>query len=289
MLDDAVLEDPARERAEGAVRAAGGGAQGDAGTRALGSRRACRLTGHSSEDREARARARLPRDPRPDARDRRRAPPLRHPWIGLTLEREGVATDRKTLRRLHEEEGLAVRRRGRKRATGTREPMPVPAAPGERRSLDLRADVFGPGRRFARHRPRTDGGPRLALAVIDDHTRECPALAADTSISGERVGLLGSTPWSGSTGRAGDHRQRQRNRTHEPRDPALAGQGRGRPAPTSPRASRPGTPSSRASTGASGTNASTSASSTASPTPAASSRAGGATATMRGLTRPRVA
>ena len=101
---------------------------------------------------------------------------------------DGGQPDRKPLRRLHEEEGLAVRRRGRKRATGTREPMPAPAAPGERRSLDLRADVFGPGRRLARHRPRTDGGQWPALAEIDDHTRECPALAADTSISGERVG-----------------------------------------------------------------------------------------------------
>lgn len=49
------------------------------------------------------------------------------------------------------------------------------------------ADVFGAGRRFARHRPRTDGGPWLALAVIHDHTRECLALVVDTSISGARV------------------------------------------------------------------------------------------------------
>ena len=83
----------------------------------------------------------------------------------------------KKLRRLYREEGLAVRRqRGRKRATGTREPMPVPAAPGERWSLDFLSDVFGPGRRFR------------ILAVIDDHTRECLALVADTSISGARVG-----------------------------------------------------------------------------------------------------
>lgn len=53
--------------------------------------------------------------------------------------------------------------------------MPVPTGPGERRSLDFLADVFGPGRRFR------------ILAIIDDHTRECLALVADTSISGARV------------------------------------------------------------------------------------------------------
>ena len=97
--------------------------------------------------------------------------------IGLMLEREGVVMNHKKLRRLYREEGLTVRRRrGRKHATGTREPMPVPAAPGERWSLDFLSDVFGPGRRFR------------ILAVIDDHTRECLALVADTSISGARVG-----------------------------------------------------------------------------------------------------
>ena len=45
----------------------------------------------------------------------------------------------------------------------------------ERWSLGFLADVFGSGRRFR------------ILAVIDDHTRECLALVADTSISGARV------------------------------------------------------------------------------------------------------
>ena len=96
--------------------------------------------------------------------------------IGLMLEREGIVMNHKKLRRLYAEEGLAVkRRRGRKRATGTREPMPVPAGPCVRWSLDFLSDVFGPGRRFR------------ILAVIDDYTRECLALVADTSISGQRV------------------------------------------------------------------------------------------------------
>ena len=96
--------------------------------------------------------------------------------IGLMLEREGVVMNHKKLRRLYREEGLAVkRRRGRKRATGTREPMPVPSGPGERWSLDFLADSFGDARRFR------------ILAIIDDYTRENLALVADTSLSGGRV------------------------------------------------------------------------------------------------------
>ena len=92
------------------------------------------------------------------------------------LEREGITMNHKKLRRLYREEGLAVkRRRGRKRATGTREPMPEPTGPGVRWSLDFVSDVFAPARRFR------------MLCVIDDYTRECLALVADTSLSGARV------------------------------------------------------------------------------------------------------
>ena len=142
----------------------------------LSQRRACRLVG---VDAKTVRRERVPDYPeirtrmRAIAAERRR---FGYRRIGLMLEREGIVMNHKRLRRLYKEEGLAVRRRrGRKRATGTREPMPVLAAPGERWSLDFLADVFGPGRRFR------------ILAVIDDHTRECLALVADTSISGARV------------------------------------------------------------------------------------------------------
>ena len=96
--------------------------------------------------------------------------------IGVMLEREGIVMNHKKLRRLYREEGLAVkRRRGRKRSTGTREPMTLPTAPSKRWSLDFLSDVFGQGRRFR------------ILAVADDFTRECLALVPDTSISGTRV------------------------------------------------------------------------------------------------------
>ena len=139
-------------------------------------RRACRLVG---VDPKTVRRERTPDCPeirqrmREIASERRR---FGYRRIGQMLEREGVAMNHKKLRRLYREEGLSVRRRrGRKRATGTREPMPIPNGPGERWSLDFLADTFGDVRRFR------------ILAVIDDYTRECLALIADTSISGARV------------------------------------------------------------------------------------------------------
>jgi len=82
----------------------------------------------------------------------------------------------KKLFRLYREEGLAVRRRrGRKRATGTRAPMTVPDRPNQRWSLDFLSDALSWGRKF-----------RL-LAVVDDFTREALALVVDTSIGGARL------------------------------------------------------------------------------------------------------
>ncbi|WP_337960739.1 DDE-type integrase/transposase/recombinase, partial [Aeromonas hydrophila] len=78
--------------------------------------------------------------------------------------------------RLYREERLTVRRRGgRKRALGTRAPMTVPLLPNDRWSLDFVSDQMTDGRRFR------------ILTVVDDCSRECLALVADTSLSGARV------------------------------------------------------------------------------------------------------
>jgi len=96
--------------------------------------------------------------------------------IGLLLERRGMLMNPKKLYRLYREEGLSVRRRrGRKRARGTRTPMPLAMLPNQRWSLDFVADTFGASRKFR------------ILAVIDDCCRENLCLVADTSISGARV------------------------------------------------------------------------------------------------------
>ncbi|AUC56478.1 MULTISPECIES: IS3 family transposase [Rhodobacterales] len=96
--------------------------------------------------------------------------------IGVLLERKGMIMNHKKLYRLYREEGLSVkRRRGRKRARGTRTPMPEAARPNARWSLDFLSDSFGASRKFR------------ILAVIDDCCRENLCLMADTSISGARV------------------------------------------------------------------------------------------------------
>lgn len=96
--------------------------------------------------------------------------------IHVMLERQGIVMNLKKLRRLYREEKLQVRRRGgRKRALGTRRPMLVPDAPNQRWSLDFVSDALTDGRRFR------------VLAVVDDYSRECLALVADTSLSGLRV------------------------------------------------------------------------------------------------------
>lgn len=96
--------------------------------------------------------------------------------IHVMLQRQGIDMNLKKLRRLYREEKLQVRRRGgRKRALGTRRPMLVPERPNERWSLDFVSDAFTDGRRFR------------ILAVVDDFSRECLALIADTSLSGLRV------------------------------------------------------------------------------------------------------
>ncbi len=96
--------------------------------------------------------------------------------VGILLERKGMIMNEKKLYRIYREEGLSVRRRrGRKRARGSRTPMPAPLRPNQRWSLDFLSDTFGACRKFR------------ILAVNDDCCRENLALIADTSISGARV------------------------------------------------------------------------------------------------------
>jgi len=107
------------------------------------------------------------------AGERRRFGYRRLHWL---LGREGLAMNHKKFRRLYREERLQVRRRGgRKRALGTRAPMAIPQGRNQRWSLDFVSDAFACGRRFR------------IFAVVDDFTRECVRLIADTSISGLRV------------------------------------------------------------------------------------------------------
>ena len=99
--------------------------------------------------------------------------------LHFLLDREGIHMNHKRFRRLYREEKLQVkRRRGRKRALGTRAPMQLPAGPNERWSMDFVSDSFTDGRRFR------------IFAVVDDFSREYLALVPDTSISGVKAGAI---------------------------------------------------------------------------------------------------
>jgi putative transposase len=94
----------------------------------------------------------------------------------ILLRQDGEPSGINRIYRLYREEGLAVRkRRGRRRAAGTRAPILVEAAANARRSLDFVRDQRACGRRFR------------ILNIVDDVTRECLAAIPDTSISGRRV------------------------------------------------------------------------------------------------------
>jgi len=85
----------------------------------------------------------------------------------------------KRVYRLYKLEGLEVRTKGRKkRASHLRVVMPTPTAPNQQWSMDFMRDTLD------------DGRPFRILTVVDIFTRECPLLAADTSLSGQRVADL---------------------------------------------------------------------------------------------------
>ena len=82
----------------------------------------------------------------------------------------------KRVHRMYRAEGLAVRRRKRKRiGAAERQPLARPTRTNERWSMDFVSDGLSDGRRFR------------SLNVVDDYSRECLATEVDTSLSGMRV------------------------------------------------------------------------------------------------------
>jgi putative transposase len=143
----------------------------------MSERRACRLI--QADRKSVRYRARRAPDDALRVRLRELAGEQRrfgYRRLHALLRREGLLLNRKKTQRLYREEGLTVRKRkGRKRATGTRAPILVEARPNARWSIDFIHDQLSNGRRFR------------ILNVLDDVTKECLAAVADTSISGKRV------------------------------------------------------------------------------------------------------
>jgi putative transposase len=143
----------------------------------MSERRACRVIG--SDRASVRYQATRPDDGvlrerlKALAQERRR---FGYRRLHVLLRREGQVVNKKRVQRIYREERLTVRRRGgRKRAIGTRRPIETPLAANQRWSLDFVSDQMTDGRRFR------------ILTVIDNCTRECLALVADTSLSGRRV------------------------------------------------------------------------------------------------------
>jgi putative transposase len=106
-------------------------------------------------------------------------PRFGYPRLHVMLRREGWHVNIKRVYRLYKLEGLHVRyERRKKRASHLRVVPPAPTAPNERWSMDFMRDTCD------------DGRPFRILTVVDVFTRECPLLAADTSLTGKKVAEL---------------------------------------------------------------------------------------------------
>ena len=92
------------------------------------------------------------------------------------LLREGMPANHKRVYRLYREEGLAMRIRQRRRIRGTGAvSRAVATRANQRWSIDFVSDCVSTGRVIR------------MLTVVDDYTRECPAIEVDTSLGGLRV------------------------------------------------------------------------------------------------------
>lgn len=102
------------------------------------------------------------------------------PRLTILVQREFGAVNHKRVERLYAEEGLQLPRRPKRRRRGVSRPLPkvAPTAPLQRASMDFMHDVLADGRRI-----------RL-FNLVDDYSRECLAIEADTSLSGQRVSRI---------------------------------------------------------------------------------------------------
>jgi putative transposase len=92
------------------------------------------------------------------------------PRLHWRLRRDGESVNYKRVERLYRLEGLAVRRRARKRLAVPRVPRPVVQRPNETWSIDFVSDALARGRRFR------------CFTVIDSCTRESLAITVAHSL-----------------------------------------------------------------------------------------------------------
>lgn len=143
----------------------------------LSERRACGLTRVHRSTKRYRSR----RSDHPALRARLRQLAAAHPRYGyrrlwVLLRREGHVVNHKRIQRLYRLEGLAVRRKRRKRIAGTqRQPLCCPTRPDVHWCMDFTSDQLADGRRI-----RT-------LNIVDVFTRECLAIEVAPSLPAQRV------------------------------------------------------------------------------------------------------
>jgi len=98
------------------------------------------------------------------------------PRLHVMLKRENLVINHKRTERIYREEELSLRlKKRRKKAAVLRVMLSQAEHADQRWSMDFVCDSTSTGRRFR------------ALAVVDDYSRECPALEVDSSIPGARV------------------------------------------------------------------------------------------------------
>jgi putative transposase len=98
--------------------------------------------------------------------------------LTVMLRRESWAVNAKRIYRLYTEDGLAVRTKVRKKiARRSRVPALRATRPNDKWSMDFVAARLIDGRWFR------------VLTVVDQFTRECLVLLADSSLTGQKVAL----------------------------------------------------------------------------------------------------
>ena len=96
--------------------------------------------------------------------------------LHVLLQREGWSVNHKRVYRLYRQAGLSLRLKTRqKRIRALRVPQPSPTAPNQCWSMDFIRDSLYDGRRFR------------ILTLVDNMTRESPALEVNSSFSGQAV------------------------------------------------------------------------------------------------------
>ena len=141
----------------------------------LSERRSCRLARVSRSSQRYRPR----RDPQDSLRQKLRELAEQYPRHGYwrlyrKLRRTGIVVNHKRVYRLYKEEGLKVRKRGRKRVARVRVELPRATRRNERWSIDFMSDATADGRRV-----------KIAN-VVDDCSREA-ATRVDRSIPATKM------------------------------------------------------------------------------------------------------